>query len=286
MQINNSNKTNEQLISNILNVQESVNNKKTLTISIVGAGGKTHLSYWLAQFFKQLGHCVCLTTTTKMYYPDQPFIDHLVELEPITNKAIDRPITNTGSITFLYKSKLPSQTNNEPPKVKGLSEPALNSIIDSFAFDVMIVEADGAKNHPIKAPAGYEPCIVKTSQIVIGVTGAEAIFSKANSENIHRWAEFSALTGCLPEMEIDHTILKRLLNDPQGMFKNAPDQALKIWVINKYDLSNNQMALLELANTLLTELPLLNSIWLTQFNTQTAIKNVLINNFLINKKHD
>ena len=277
MQINNSNKTNEQLISNLLNAQESINNKKTLTISIVGAGGKTHLSYWLAQFFKQLGHCVCLTTTTKMYYPDQPFIDHLVELEPIENKAIGRPITGTGSITFLYKSKLPSQINNELPKVKGLSEPALNSIIDSFAFDVVIIEADGAKRLPIKAPARHEPCIAKGSQIVIGVTGAEAILSKANSENIHRWAEFSALTGCLSEMEIDHTILKRLLNDPQGMFKNAPDQALKIWVINKYDLSNNQTALLGLANTLLTELPLLNSIWLTQFNTQTAIKNVLIN---------
>ena len=277
MQINNSNKTNEQLISHLLNAQESVDNKKTLTISIVGAGGKTHLSHWLAQFFKQLGHCVCLTTTTKMYYPDQPFIDHIVKLDHIANNETKSAIASTASITFLYKSKLPSQTNNELPKVKGLSEPALNSIIDSFAFDVVIIEADGAKRLPIKAPARHEPCIAKGSQIVIGVTGAEAILSKANSENIHRWAEFSALTGCLSEMEIDHTILKRLLNDPQGMFKNAPDQALKIWVINKYDLSNNQTALLGLANTLLTELPLLNSIWLTQFNTQTAIKNVLIN---------
>tara|TARA_R110001583_G_scaffold8952_5_gene42281 strand:- start:11426 stop:12283 length:858 start_codon:yes stop_codon:yes gene_type:complete len=269
---------NEQLIKKLLNVQAHSAQNKTLTISIVGAGGKTHLSFWLANFFKQLGLSVCLTTTTKMYYPDEKSIDHIVKLSDLDSKAMsENLLKKTPFITFLYQETLPIKTINEPTKVEGLQQETLETIIDTFIFDVVIVEADGAKHHPIKAPARHEPCIAKESQIVIGVTGAEAIFSKANSDKIHRWREFSALTHCLPQMEISQTILKCLLNSPQGMFKGAPEQATKIWVINKYDLCTDQLTLLGLVASLLKELPLLKSIWLTQLNVPDAIKSIFIN---------
>ena len=280
MQINKnkSHSENKQLIENMLNVQASVDQKKTLTISIVGAGGKTHLCYWLASFFKQLGHSVCISTTTNMYYPNEVCIDHIVQYDQTDDEKANNNLSKKEpSITFLYKETLQNQTNSEKIKVKGLKQQELKTIHDSFLFDVIIIEADGAKHHPIKAPARHEPCIVNESQIVIGVTGADAIFSKANSDNIHRWAEFSMLTGCLPEMEIGHKILKRLLNRSQGMFKDAPKQAIKIWVINKYDLSTDQMALLDLADNLIKELPILTSIWITQLNAPAAIKSILIN---------
>ena len=269
---------NEQLIQKLLNIQESIAQKKSLTISIVGAGGKTHLCYWLANFFKQLGLSVCITTTTKMYYPNEKYIDHIVQYNNTDHKKENGNLSDkVPSITFLYQETLPKKTLNEPTKVKGLHQQALKSIIDSFIFDVLIVEADGAKHYPIKAPARHEPCIVNESQIVVGVTGAEAIFSKADSNKIHRWSEFSTLTHCLPQMEIGLAILKRLLNDPQGMFKDAPKQATKIWVINKYDLCTNQAALLDLVASLLEESPLLNSIWITQLSTPDAIKHIFIN---------
>ena len=60
------------------------------------------------------------------------------------------------------------------------------------------------------------------------------------------------------------------------MFKNAPEQAMKIWVINKYDLATEPQALISLANKLLLEQPKLTSIWLTQLNNKTdAIQQVL-----------
>ena len=280
MQINNNNlnTVNEQLIEKLMNAQAIVTDGKTLTISVVGAGGKTHLCYWLANFFKQLGRTVCLTTTTKMYYPDEKSIDHIIKHNNQNIKEIsDHLSEKLPSITFLYQEKLAELSINEPIKVKGLQQQTISSIIDAFLFDVIIVEADGAKHHPIKAPAKHEPCIAKGSQIVIGVTGADAIFSKASSDKIHRWTEFSALTHCLPQMEISHTILKRLLNSSQGMFKGSPKQATRIWVINKLDLSMDQEALLDLAENLLKELITLKSIWITQLNATDAIKTILIN---------
>ncbi|MEI6896152.1 MAG: hypothetical protein V5786_01430, partial [Psychromonas sp.] len=82
---NNLDSSHEQLIEQLLNVERMVDPNTTLTISVVGAGGKTLLIYWLANFFKQREHRVCITTSTKMYLPDKACIeahgiDHLVEL--------------------------------------------------------------------------------------------------------------------------------------------------------------------------------------------------------------
>lgn len=265
--------SNEQIIKQLLNIEQLTMYSTPLMISLVGGGGKTHLADWLAHFFKQLGHKVAVTTTTKMYLPDANSFDNLIGLDEKKQRQHELSM-QTPSTTFIYQHKLAS-SGDEQVKVKGLSAPALQGILDSALFSVVIVEADGAKHQPIKAPASHEPCIPESSQIVFGVTGAEAIFSKADSSNVHRWPEFSALTGCQAGMEIGHQALKRLLDSPQGLFKSAPEQAIKIWVINKVDMSTDSNALLQLANELLAELPGLNNIWLTQLNAPAAIKNVL-----------
>ncbi|MGL1957546.1 MAG: selenium cofactor biosynthesis protein YqeC [Colwellia sp.] len=290
MQINNLNAENNRLIQTLLTIDNTKTQKAPITISIVGAGGKTHLSYWLANFCKQLGHKVCITTTTKMYLPDKAHYDNIIELNNKTNNDINnaKADIHTPSITFIYKNKLTDKnlnvsssepnksTNKEPSKVKGLSLSEVENIRKSALFSLVIIEADGANHQAIKAPARHEPCTPQCSDIVIAVTGAETIFSKADSNKIHRWPQFSAITHCKEDAKIDKTILKRLLNSPQGMFKGAPSQATKIWLINKCDLAINQDALLALATDLLNDEPLLTSVWLTQLNASTAIKKVLI----------
>jgi len=259
--------TNLQLITSLLKVQST-----PLTISLVGGGGKTHLAFWLANFFKLHGYRICVTTTTKMYLPEPSQYDYI---ESITNFSLKQK-SSIPAITFIYQHKI-QQEDRQPEKVQGLTTNNLNRIQQSNLFDVIIVEADGAKQLPIKAPARHEPCIPECTNIVIGVTGAEVIFSRANSHQIHRWHEFSQLTGCLNQREINHSVLKSLLASPQGMFKNAPSNALKIWVMNKYDLCEQPDALLALANNLLIEQPQLSSIWITQLTGGAPIKKVLIN---------
>ena len=261
-----------KLIEKLLNNDQQATKIRPLIISIIGAGGKTQLSFWLANFFKQHGHSVCVTTTTKMYLPDPARVDNILTL----HHAQASNEIQTPSSTFVYREKLAKTNANEPIKVQGLQQQDVTHIIESSLFSVLIIEADGAKHLPIKAPAAHEPCIEQASSIVIAVTGAEAIFAKATSNNVHRWAEFSALTHCLVNTEINYSVLKRLLDNPQGMFKGAPEHAVKIWAINKYDLCADPSALQVLSNRLLDESPILTSIWLTQLNAPTAIKNVLI----------
>lgn len=266
------------------------NQHPTMTISIVGGGGKTHLAFWLASLFKQHGHRVCVTTTTKMYLPDDDRLDYIVALDndhsSFNTRQLaqglwqEKPIDPAPAITFLYKKILPTGSINEADKVQGLTYKQLDSYRQSDLFSVFIVEADGAKQRPIKAPSRHEPCIPTDSDMVIGVTGAEAILTSALPERIHRWPEFATITQCEPQAVIDQSILQRLITSPDGMFKDSPPSAKRVWVINKCDLSANQEALLKLTEQLANQIPELSSVWQTSFHATSPIQCVFLNGSL------
>jgi len=239
-------------------------------ISVVGAGGKSHLIKWLAAIYQAQGFKVCVTTTTKMYLPEDGEFAALVALasgQPTQALAeqIAKADSQGGSAYFLYKQRL-AVPANQPSKVQGFSVTELSQLAELGLFDVYLVEADGAKHLPLKAPAGHEPCICEQSDLVIGVTGAEAIFSPASPQQIHRWPRFSQLSGCVEGAEVDEAALSKLLVDPQGLFKNSPKQANKLWLVNKMDRCSDPHRLRLFAQQVLSQTALLNAVWFSQLD--------------------
>lgn len=295
---------NKQLIELLLSKRPNNITHQPLIISVVGAGGKTHLVYWLAALFKAHGHQVCVSTTTKMYLPSADKFERILTFASYDKsyQALDVQTLNPApQCTFIYQEQIhsaqpyeelteqeaPEKTEHETPKqakqeipdktkVKGLSFAQVATLASSKKFSVIILEADGAKGKAIKAPAAHEPCIMPSSDLVFSITGAEMIFSPAKPSQIQRWQEFRALTACQEGMRIDQQVLKPLINQAHGMFKDAPKQALKFWVINKLDLSSDQDALLALATQLLNESPLLDGVCLMQLQAANPLKNLLI----------
>src|SRR5574343_211423 len=73
---------------------------KNSIVSIVGAGGKTTLLFWLANQFKQKGCRVLCTTTTHMQYPQFSQYDKLViEKDPNRRSDLLTP-SPLGTITY------------------------------------------------------------------------------------------------------------------------------------------------------------------------------------------
>ncbi|MFC1503467.1 selenium cofactor biosynthesis protein YqeC [Pseudomonadota bacterium] len=260
-----------------------------LIISLVGGGGKTSTAFWLAQEFKKRGHCVLVSTTTKMYLPAPEQADYFICAD--NNNSEEKPETTLLSrlqnqvsepaITFCFQNEVEpnngKMTGNtkEQIKVSGITPNLVKQLKSTSPFTVFIIEADGAKCLPIKAPSGHEPCIPINSDMVIGVTGAEIIHTQACPERIHRWNTFSALTQCSEGDEIDHRILCRLIEHPHGMFKQAPDHAVKIWLINKVDLAPSYLKLTQLAQTIITRPYQLDAIWLAAMHDLSPIKDIV-----------
>ena len=249
-----------------------------LVIALVGGGGKTSTAFWLARQFKRQGHRVFVSTTTKMYLPNKNQADHFICLKDKDGSLIthqDNRLSDPG-ITFCYQERINSAQKGEEIKVSGVKPEFIDNLKNASPFTVFIIEADGAKRLPIKAPDRHEPCIPVTSDMVIGVTGAEVIHTRAAPESIHRWNTFSALTQCAVGDKIDHRVLGQLIEHRQGMFKQAPEQAIKIWLINKIDLAPSYQQLITLARQVMSQTNQLDAVWLASMNSHTPIKDVLM----------
>lgn len=83
------------------------------------------------------------------------------------------------------------------------------------AADVVLVEADGAKRLPLKAPAEYEPVIPSCTDAVAAVAGMDAV-GQAVGAVCHRPERVCALLGAGAEHVLTPADAALLLASPQG----------------------------------------------------------------------
>lgn len=225
-----------------MRLMNKLNIKKKDLVSIVGAGGKTSVMLEIAKECKNKNLKVLLTTTTKIYYPQEDFIDNIILLD---RDNMDLKNIKEGSITVI--GKFLSKEN----KLIGLDEKFIDNLYKESIFDIIIVESDGAKRKTIKAPNYHEPVIPKLATKVIGVIGIDAIDSKANGENVHRIDEFLNITEIKKGEKINYKAIKKLVKSEKGLFKNTPNKAQKILILNKADDKELQNTAYELGEEIL-----------------------------------
>lgn len=131
-------------------------------ISITGAGGKTTTIRRLAEECEELGLRTIVTTTTHMKKEAMFLTDPSFE-------TIGEELRRKGSVWFGASA---AQTE----KVGGMQETFLEKIfLDETLSDICLIEADGAKGMPCKAPAEWEPVIWRKSTDVLTVYGMDAV---------------------------------------------------------------------------------------------------------------
>ncbi len=127
-------------------------------VSLVGAGGKTTVMYALACRLAKEGKRVLVTTTTHIYMPHSSCLASTPEEV--------RQLWDRGS--FAVAGSLSAK----PGK---LTRPG--QIMHAFfpEADVVLVEADGARHHPVKVPRQGEPVIPPESEMVLALMGLSAL---------------------------------------------------------------------------------------------------------------
>lgn len=201
-----------------------------IMISVVGAGGKTSALFWLAQLFQQAGRRVLLTTTTHMYVPESCPV--LLCRDPLRLPA---SVWQTP-LQACFSAWLP-----DVGKVRGFTPEILDALVQRAEVDVILVEADGAHGFALKAPNEHEPCIPHHSCSVIAVTGGRMLGKNVGPASIHRWPFFSRITGAMPDETLSLAMLCRLIQHPQGAFKNVPEGCRRIWLLNQYSHNENRV---------------------------------------------
>lgn len=196
-------------------------------VAVVGAGGKTSTMYRLSRELRGIGQKVVITTTTKIYMPDSSSYDGII-ISADKDKCIDFAEKSVMPGSYAVgKSVLPDN------KVEGLDCDLICRMFESAGISHIIVEADGAKCKPLKAPAGHEPVIPQCATVVGGVIGLDAVGKEINSENIHRVEKFCEICNCSIGETVDTDMLVALIRHPDGLFKGTPPSCRKVVMLNK-----------------------------------------------------
>jgi molybdenum cofactor cytidylyltransferase len=209
-----------------MNLVEALKPKLPARIAIVGGGGKTTALFQLAH---QLPGLVWVTTTThlgtdQLDYTDQHFIISEPDEIDLAMLKAHKSTLITGLFTLDDRVKGP-----EPEVIEELARVANEENIS------IVVEADGARSHPIKAPAAHEPVIPAWAEMVIVVVGLSALGKPLSSEWVHRPEQFEALTGWQQGQVINMASLVKLMTHPLGGLKNIPASAQKVALLNQAD---------------------------------------------------
>lgn len=193
--------------------------EKKEVIAVVGGGGKTTTIFQLGEELKNLNKKVLITTTTAMYNPREEYDYYFL------GNIRENFIPNNRSITIFGK-------NIEKGKLKGLFLPKIDEIIHRGIFDFILIEADGAKGKPIKAPNHYEPVISRLTTKTLGIIGLDC-FGKKIEDIVHRPEIFIEIVEKSFQDIVDKDAIIKLILSNRGLFKES--QGERLLLLNKAD---------------------------------------------------
>ena len=202
-----------------------------MTVAFVGGGGKTSLIFAMASQLADGGNRVLVTTTTAIFHPDRDGWPHDLL---VLGDQIFHCTPTPGQIVVGARAYDPGSQ-----KLKGYSSEISSEILarvrEKKVFDYILVEADGSRMLPVKAPADHEPVIPGGTDMVIGCIGLDCLGRPMDDETVHRPERFGAITGQNFGDPILADHLVKLAVSNLGLFKNAGNHMKKILVFNKAD---------------------------------------------------
>jgi molybdenum cofactor cytidylyltransferase len=121
--------------------------------------------------------------------------------------------------------------------VAGLSPASIQKVL-ALALEQQIpllIEADGSRRHPIKAPADHEPPIPDFVDTVVVSVGLSALGNAISADWVHRPEIFASLSNRTLGAPISLEAIRRVLCHPSGGLKNIPEGARRIVLLNQAD---------------------------------------------------
>jgi probable selenium-dependent hydroxylase accessory protein YqeC len=201
-------------------------------ITFVGAGGKSSLIECLARQAINKKKITVITTTTKIY-AQAPY--RLLTGETGQNNIAAGDPVRVGK--SLADGKLTAVTFDD-------------ILMLGKTFDLVFIEADGAKGKPLKYPAPQEPVIPPFSDMIFVVAGLDSLSGHIN-EKVFRWALLLEKSGLGGDEIISPGVFSLFFTN-EILLKGVEKKICTI-VLNKYDALLQRQVALEIAKAIIVQ---------------------------------
>ncbi|MDA1330178.1 MAG: selenium cofactor biosynthesis protein YqeC [Chloroflexi bacterium] len=208
----------------MITLREGLRFKGPFQAAFLGAGGKSAAIFQLAG---QLQGPVFVTTTTHLSTEQAALGDQHLVLEP------------GKLLPSLEVAKLPDLTVISGPQEGGrvsAIEPEILKELSLFARQngiPMLVEADGARQLALKAPAEHEPAIPDFVDVVVVVAGLSALHKPLDKNLVHRPERFAEIADMAVGELVEAEHIGRVLAHERGGLKRIPEGARRVVLLNQ-----------------------------------------------------
>lgn len=197
-------------------------------VAFVGGGGKTTAMFQLA---RQFGTSVLVASTTHLGVEQAALADvHYAVGEADTLPNLTASLARNRVILVTGLPHEDGRLGAVPPDC--LEE--LHEFAEREGLP-LLVEADGSRRLPIKAPGTNEPVIPIWVNTVVVVAGLSSLGKPAGDHVIHRFAQFARITGIENGESISVPHIEKMLISQEGGLKGVPPSAKKIVLLNQAD---------------------------------------------------
>ena len=244
-----------------MNLPDALDVRTGDLVALVGGGGKTSLL--LARGAAWPGGCVMTTTTRLGRYQLRRVPAWLLRSDGAA--ALARMVAAHGRC-LVVENVRGDKALGVPPKQPGrwLARPDV---------DLVVVEADGSRRRPVKAPAPHEPALPPAVTLVVVMAGIDALAGPIQAV-AHRPERVGAITGLAPQETLTPETLARLLTHPDGGLKGIPAAARVVVCLNKVETAAQQALAREVATHVLIE-PRVERVVLAALGTDQPVRHLI-----------
>ena len=196
-------------------------------VSIVGGGGKTTTLFALGE---QLPGRVVLTTTTKMGSERDEGVPVLIRP---TDDELARHLETTPR-ALVWSDRTGHRADGVPPT-------DCDRWFQSGVADHVVVEADGSRRKPFKAPYPYEPVIAQQTTTLIACIGAHAL-GQPIATSCHRVDAVLDIVGGSGDDPLTPAAAAQVLLSDSGSRKGLPAAARFVVLVHQVDADNDALA--------------------------------------------
>ena len=214
-------------------------------VAFVGGGGKSTAMFRLAQEIADAGGKVITTTTTRIFAAQIPLAPIHFSSYEVDRARLEAALADKGHVLVT------APINRAEGKAAGVSLEVVRALGAVPGVSAILIEADGSRMRPFKAPAEHEPVIPPETTLVVPVVGADIFGEPLNEVRVHRSELVRALTGAAVDEPVTPTLVAQVLTHPAGGLKGVPPAARVIPLVNKVDDLRALTAARETARALL-----------------------------------
>ncbi|MFN7210021.1 MAG: selenium cofactor biosynthesis protein YqeC [Aggregatilineales bacterium] len=216
-----------------MQLREALGVRRGEVVAFIGAGGKTSALFRLGHELAAEGWRVLATTTTRIAADELIHAPSAVTTDVngtrLRPEALSRALSQHG-FAFLYHTVV---TSGGVEKVVGISAELVNALMDSVDSDAILIEADGARRLPFKAPYAHEPVVPAATTLAVPVVGIDCVGQPLDDDHVYNPQAMIAEYGYRYGERVRWMWVASVLRNPTLGLKGIPEGARIAALINK-----------------------------------------------------